>query len=428
MSKLKDRLNKIYNKEKNKNGNKNNIRKQLNRLYRNREQIVESKPKSQPDLQKLIKKLNGKKISSGDKNIIKVSKKYDMHVSYGQINLRTIYNYTQKDYQQYFNVDNIKYPEQLLFIDTETTGLSGGTGTIAFMVGMGWIDREVLHTTQFFLPEFRSEELMLKTIKNKIKGFSSLVSYNGKSFDIPLLTSRYLLNRLDPIVEELPHIDLLHPNRALWRYSSDNCKLQTIEGERFGFYRENDIPGELIPSVYFNYLNNRGNIEKVIDIFKHNRLDIISMLANLVCLFKAFKQKTPSENPLEDYAKGRHFKRRKKIKRSIRHYQNVLESDITENRRYRTLMELAAVFKKEKEYEEALPLWTQAAKLDFSAVSPLIELAKYYEHRSKEFEKALRWTQQALEIVDEEDVVTIQELEKRLKRVNKKLKRAKSNE
>ncbi|HMA63498.1 MAG TPA: ribonuclease H-like domain-containing protein [bacterium] len=427
MSKLKDKLNQIYHQENQDHGGKQDqnpeIRKQLNRLYRNRENKIKSRQNQRPNFKKLIDEMGGKFIKEEEQELILVADRFDMLDKYGEIDLREIYNYTQKDYYQYLHIQNIKYPEQLLFIDTETTGLAGGTGTIAFLVGIGWIEKEVFHLQQYFLPEFKSEDLMLKKIAEKIENFSALVSYNGKSFDIPLLTSRYLLNKQKPILENYPHIDLLHPNRSLWRYSSDNCKLQTIEGDKIGLYREDDIPGELIPAVYFNYINNRGKLQQVVNIFEHNRLDIISMLANLICLFQSFKHSGPSENPLEDFAKGRHFKKRKEIKRSIRHYENVLQSDITENRRFKTLMELAGVYKKEKEYEKAVPLWEKAADMDFPAVKPLVELAKYYEHKVKDFQKAIQWTENALEIVDEEDVTTLAKLNKRLKRVQRKNKK-----
>ena len=420
MSSLKDKLNNIYNKEDTKEEKANKLRKQLNRIYRNKKQKPSLKQKEQPDFDKLIDLLNGNKIISADNSIILVENRFDMRDNYGKIDLRRIYDYTLTDYDQYLHINKIKYPEQLLFIDTETTGLAGGTGTIAFLIGIGWIENQVFYTRQYFLPELKSEGLMLQKVKEKTDGFSALVSYNGKRFDLPMLTSRFLLNRQKPIPENLPHIDLLHLNRSLWRYSSENCKLQTIEAEKFQLYREDDIPGEMIPSVYFNFLNNRGDIRKVVNIFEHNRLDIISMVANLICIFEAFNKESPSEDPLDDYAKGRHFKRRKKIKRSIRHYENVLKSDITNNRRFKTLMELAGIYKKEKQYLQAIPLWIKATELDFSAVNPLIELAKYYEHKAREFSTAIEYTEQALNIVEEDDIITVEKLEKRLQRLKRK--------
>jgi hypothetical protein len=149
------------------------------------------------------------------------------------------------------------------------------------------------------------------------------------------------------------------------------------------------------------------------------------MLANLICVFEAFKKESPSKDPLDDYAKGRHFKRRKKIKRSIRHYKNVLNSDITENRRYKTLMELAGIYKKERQYLQAIPLWLEAIELDFASVTPLIELAKYYEHKARNFSKAIEYTEQALNIVEENDVITLEKLRKRLQRLKRKSKKEK---
>ena len=423
MEDLKDRLNELQNhtnKEGSKNSSQNgSIKKQLRRLYKQKHR----KPQSTktPPIKKLKNHLGGELVGKKDK-ILKVARTYSMK-NYGKIDLSSIYNYSQKDYEEFLKIDNIKYPEQLLFIDTETTGLAGGTGTIAFLVGLGWIENQRFHTLQYFLPKLERENTMLNHIKEIISRFTTIVSYNGKSFDVPLLTTRFLLNRKSAEIEDYSNIDLLHLSRSLWKHSTNNCQLTTIEEEKIEFYRDDDISGELIPSVYFNFLNNRGNIENTERIFTHNRFDIMSMLANLILVLRGLKKTDPSGDPGEDYAKGRHFRRRDKISRSIQHFKHVLEGDITENRRMKTLMELGSIYKKQKDYDEAIQYWQKAIKMNFPAIDPLIELAKYYEHKAKDFKRALQHSQKALNQVNPENEKRTREIKKRINRLKRKLKK-----
>src|ERR1700682_141051 len=125
----------------------------------------------------------------------------------------------------------------LLFIDTETTGLAGGTGTVAFVLGLARIEDDVVHVRQYFLTSFAAEAAMLTHARALIRGASHLVSFNGKSFDMPLLATRYRLARIESTLSRLPHIDLLHRTRAAFRKNWPDCRLQTAEQYLFELYR-----------------------------------------------------------------------------------------------------------------------------------------------------------------------------------------------
>jgi tetratricopeptide (TPR) repeat protein len=274
---------------------------------------------------------------------------------------------------------------------------------------------------QYFITQLSHEEGLLELIQQVIPNFQCLITYNGKTFDIPILNARFVLNRLSPLPEDMPHIDLLHPTRTIWKYSLENCKLKTIETDRLQLYREDDIPGELIPDVYFDYLRNR-RIDQIERIFYHNCFDIITMLANLILIIKSYQTVEPEDNPLTDYAKARLFTRKKDIERSISHYQNVLNSQVSTSRRQKTYLEIAALYKKLEKYDEALHYWQAAIDPNqpFN-LEPYIEQAKYFEHKLKDLNRAVEIVEQALNNLPLYRSTESNLLMQRLNRLNLKL-------
>ena len=169
----------------------------------------------------------------------------------------------------------------LLFVDLETTGLAGGAGTYAFLVGCGWFDGGVFRIRQFFLSSFAAEPALLEALSALAADAGAIVTYNGKTFDVPLLETRYLFHRLTTPFAELPHVDMLHPARRLWRSdgSSDGsggCRLSTLEQTLCGHIREGDVPGFQIPSRYFHFVRS-GDARPLAAVLEHNRLDLLSL-------------------------------------------------------------------------------------------------------------------------------------------------------
>src|SRR5262249_45769866 len=173
--------------------------------------------------------------------------------------------------------------EQLVFLDTETTGLSGGTGTLAFLVGLGRIDGEVLHLRQFFLTGFRGEGALLQAAAAWSAGRQYLVTFNGKSFDAPLLPTRYRLARLPDPFADLHHIDLFHPTRRAFSSQWPDCRLQTAEKQLLGFQRGHDLPAHLVPETWFAFVR-RGTTHRLPALLAHNRWDLVSLVALLPAL------------------------------------------------------------------------------------------------------------------------------------------------
>jgi hypothetical protein len=171
---------------------------------------------------------------------------------------------------------------QLLFLDLETTGLAGGAGTYAFLVGLGWFDGGVFRTRQLLLTDHAAERALLEDLAALAEEGTAIVSFNGRSFDVPLIETRYAFHRLDGPFGALPHLDMLPPARRLWRTDADEsgaaggCRLVDLEAALCGYTREGDVPGFEIPSRYFHFVRT-GDARPLASVLEHNRLDILSL-------------------------------------------------------------------------------------------------------------------------------------------------------
>ncbi len=184
-------------------------------------------------------------------------------------------------------------PESLLFLDTETTGLAGGTGTVAFVVGLAWIDGAALRLVQWLMASFSAERALIGRVRERLARAGALVTFNGKSFDLPLLKARARLAGCDLGVQEVPHLDMLHATRRLLRAGWPDCRLRTAEMEALRLERVDDLPGAEAPGAWRRWLE-RGDgslLERVLD---HNRADLLSLAALLALL----EHPTAREAPL----------------------------------------------------------------------------------------------------------------------------------
>ncbi len=181
--------------------------------------------------------------------------------------------------------------ERWAFLDTETTGLAGGAGTFAFLIGLGFVTAEGFLVRQYFLREPAEEHSVLARLAEDLSQFKTLITFNGRTFDGPLLETRYRLARVAVPLEGMPHLDLLHACRRLWKLRFDSCKLTHLETQILGHERVGDVPGFLIPALYTNYLRTR-EAGSLVPVFSHNALDILSLacLAHVVAAVFATPQ------------------------------------------------------------------------------------------------------------------------------------------
>src|SRR5467141_2979764 len=187
-------------------------------------------------------------------------------------------------------------PEKWLFLDTETTGLAGGTGTYAFLVGLAWWDAGGLQIEQFLMRDFTEEYSILHELAERAAERPVLVTFNGKSFDWPLLENRFTMTRSIAVPKLAAHLDLLHPARALWKLRLGSVRLvelerQVLDAPRLGWQRDNDVSSALIPQFYFDYLRG-GPAEPLAGVVRHNQMDLRG-LAALFCKINALLSEAP---------------------------------------------------------------------------------------------------------------------------------------
>ena len=175
---------------------------------------------------------------------------------------------------------------RLLFLDTETTGLSGGAGTLAFLIGVGYIEGDELVIRQLLMRDYPEEPILLSHVAEMMPRFDAYVTFNGKSFDLPLVHSRMTMHRMREAYRELPHLDLLHPARRIWKLRLGRCSLSSLEADVLGQGRQDDLPGAEVPQRYFEYLKTR-DFELLEDVLHHNMLDIRSLAVLLARLCQA---------------------------------------------------------------------------------------------------------------------------------------------
>ncbi len=323
--------------------------------------------------------------------------------------------------------------EALGFLDTETTGLSGGTGTYAFLVGAGKFEGNRFHLIQLFMTNPSEEQALLYTLEEFFAPCRATVTFNGKSFDLPLLRSRFAMNGLEDPFKNYIHIDLLHMARRIWRDLLPSKSLGNLEVKILAAQRtEEDVPGWLIPQLYFNFLHD-GDATPLKKVFYHNSMDVISMAAllNYISCLVSDILKNPGILPEEQLAVARLYYELGRKETAIQIYQNFLmsnpakTSNESEQIRSETYYLLAKIYKDLGDLETAQIFWNEAALLNNPYAC--IELAKYNEHILKKIPGALRWTQAAI-LACEQNIPDIDksdnlraELDHRKKRLERKL-------
>jgi len=306
-------------------------------------------------------------------------------------------------------------PGDLLYLDTETTGLSGGPGTVAFLLGVGHFCKDGFIIKQYLMRDYDEEPSQLQHLTAEMGGRCALVTYNGKAFDMNLLESRFIMNGM-----RLPkagcHIDLLRPSRRIWRRCIENCRLTTIENEILGERRVDDVPGSLIPKLYFDYLETKED-ELLEGVLIHNRNDILAMAAILKYITDLIDRTSRGESyetmaykVADRISKGKLADRTSEELLGLAGYlyslknlelaETCLQTSMKRDKpavTRRALRMLAEMKKREGKHAEAAVYWMNMLKFaPASGIYPFIELAKYYEHKERNPEAALIYTDLAL--------------------------------
>ena len=309
-------------------------------------------------------------------------------------------------------------PAEWAFLDTETTGLSGGTGTCAFLVGIGRITPEGFRVRQFFMRDYSEEASLLDAVARHLAPFRVLITYNGRSFDQPLLETRYRLNRSRPPFGTLEHLDLLYGARRLWKLRYESCRLVDLENQVLGFERQGDVPGALIPYLYFEYLRT-GLAARMLGVFHHNATDILTLACLTGIVPLAFKdpQNLPFQHGAEIAGIARWLREAGDLEQARALFRRAIAAGMRDELMFRTLWDLAALERKLDADDRAVAIWSDlAAGRNPFRVPALEELAKHYEHRQKDLARALEATRAALGYLDvnHEDSPALRRREQRL--------------
>ncbi len=305
-------------------------------------------------------------------------------------------------------ISNLKFEisdvSSWLLLDVETTGLAGGTGTYAFLVGLGRLAPEGFCVRQYFLRDLAAERELLEQLAAELGGGKLLATYNGKLFDAPLLDTRYRLARKPSPLEALPHLDLLYPARRLWKLRCGSARLLELERAVLGHEREDDVPGELIPRLYFDFLRD-GRERRLEAVFRHNADDLLTLaaLAARLLLLTASPEREHEEG-LELLGLARLFERADDPLRAASLYEQALRDHLPAESSRAARLRLAFLCKRRREYERAAELWRGLAEdgsaADRVALIALEQLAMCYEHRLGQLKKAAEATRRALTLVD----------------------------
>jgi uncharacterized protein YprB with RNaseH-like and TPR domain len=298
-------------------------------------------------------------------------------------------------------------PAKWLFLDTETTGLSGGTGTYAFLIGLAWWDSGGLQVEQFFMRDFHEEHSILHELAARLSERPVLVTFNGKSFDWPLLENRFTMTRAIATPRLAAHLDLLHPARALWKLRLGSVRLVELErhvldAPKLGWHREEDVLSALIPQHYFDYLRG-GPAAPVAGVVRHNQMDLrglAAIMGRIDALLAASSRADQDVDSLDLFGLSRFLQKRGDSDRAHAACSQALDLGLPSEYRPQARRELAFLAKRRGDHAAAALLWHEVAAEKtvnaLDAIHACEQLALYYERRMKDFTRAMEFARLAL--------------------------------
>lgn len=310
-----------------------------------------------------------------------------------------------KDSVAAWNKTDLKHPlsaknlafDDLLFFDTETTGLGGGIGNTIFLIGCGRVLNDQVVIKQYFLPSPGEEVALYQAFLGDVKELKNLVTYNGKAFDWPQIKTRHTFLR--DAVPKLPafgHFDLLHAARRLWKDTLESNRLSIVEHDILDIDREDDTPGHLVPLYYFEYVKEQ-NTDIIRGVLEHNEYDILSLITLYTHISELLLSRSPA-TPKERFEIGRWYEYIGAKDQAMACFNRVSESKNGVGSFAKKHM--AGILKQQKRYQEALDIWKQLVEAPTGYQSDiLIEMAKVYEHQYKDPERALECSKRAYQMI-----------------------------
>jgi len=294
-------------------------------------------------------------------------------------------------------------PGKWLFLDAETTGLAGGTGTYAFLIGLAWWDAGGLQVEQIFMRDFAEEHSLLQEISQRIAERPVLVTFNGKSFDWPLLENRFTMTRSIAVPRLAAHLDLLHPARALWKLRLGSVRLvelerQVLDAPRLGWHRESDVSSALIPQFYFDYLRG-GSAEPLAGVVRHNQMDLRGLAALFGKINEMLSESSSAASEMQSldlFGLSRFLQRRGEQDRAHSACSQALAIGLPAEFRPKARRELAMMVKRRGEHAHAAEIFLEIVSDPHDGIHACEQLAIYYERHARDPVKAAQFTQLAI--------------------------------
>jgi uncharacterized protein YprB with RNaseH-like and TPR domain len=303
------------------------------------------------------------------------------------------------------------HPERWAFLDTETTGLLGAPESYAFLIGVGRITSDGFRVRQFFTRNYAEEPSALAAVCRHLSDFDLVITFNGKTYDEPLLNKRYRSRGQDSPFERLGHFDVLHGARRVWKLRLRNCKLTQLEREVLGFHRQGDLASELIPCVYFEYLRSQ-KAERLIPVFHHNAMDILTLACLLPIVPRVFQN--PQVEALHDmgihrgedlFGVAMWLVSQKRFEEALSMFTRAAEAAVSDKLLFRVLWQIAIVRKKLREFAAATDVLIElSACQNEYRLRAMEELAKHFERRVGDYARALELTKALTELVPSEQL------------------------
>lgn len=288
------------------------------------------------------------------------------------------------------------------FLDTETTGLSGGAGTVAFLVGVGYRMGDGFCVDQFFMSDYSDEPEMLVELSRLLEKFNSVITFNGNRFDLPLLSTRFLMNRLPDPVKDLQPLDLLLASRRLWKLRLGSCRLANLEERVLGIHREGDLPGSEVPQRYFDFLKS-GDMSLIEDILRHNRQDIVTLGRLLAVLADSFGEPEQLKDRMDLFSVGKALEKQGDLSAAGKVYRiaarprpvTTISDLIGERYAGEANLRLFAMYRRSREYDKAMQTLLNMVDRRQGGHVPFVELSKLEEHVYRNYDAALNWALRA---------------------------------
>ena len=402
--------------------------KEINQLKKNINEITQSQKRESIHIVnqevKIEEVVSGKFISTPFGESFIRENYFPKDYRCGEVELFQIFQSSAKTISNLARDDRLKEIDinKTVFLDTETTGLAGGAGTYIFLVGVGYFEGDQFCVRQYFMRDYNEERALLSALNELLANFKAVVTYNGKTFDLPLMESRYIMSGMKMSLKDPYHFDLLYPARRLWKRRLENCSLSTVERDILGVIRDDDVPGHLIPEIYFRYLRTK-NARAIKQVFEHNLQDIISLVAlvSRMC-FLVEDPLNNTEYGMDIFSIGKMFDEEREYEQSTHYYTEALKHNLAEEEALEILRLTSFAYKRQGKWKEAEKIWKEIIERSREFIYyPYEELAKYYEHHLKDYQKAEMVVKEALNI--EENIFLREKLQYRLNRIKCKLLR-----